>query len=926
MPFFCFRKGNIMGLLSIFVRKKSVNSKYNDLKKEINLFLSEDHYISKKEFKRYLLSLPTYNELISQETGVVNNKERDDVKKYISKIENTFLDIRNNDYVARHLSEDKETLDNLLLSVDKHLVLDEEQRKVILHDEDYTLVIAGAGTGKTTTIAGKVKYLVDVCKVEPRKILIITFTNKAVHELKERINKKLLIDCPISTFHSCGYAILRKEQPEKLNIVQDSLLNESINCYLNKEVLSNPEILNKLIIFFSYFLDFDYNPKDYEDLKKTLINRNLTTMKATIDKSKQIEEMIKNKEKIRSTINSERVKSLEEVQIANFLYRNNIKYEYERPYEFRIKNSRKEYTPDFTIILKDKVIYLEHFGISEDGKNDSYTAEMLRRYISSIKDKINIHKKHNSKLIYTFSTYRDGRSLLDHLKDELIKAGVSLNPVADDTLYEVLVKNKDNNYFQKFTRLVTSFIGLFKENGYSEKDFKVLQSKTSNERNKVFLDIVERIYLFYQANLKRTNSIDFQDMINESKNLLENSKNIKDSIDFDYIFVDEYQDISMQRFNFTKALCDLTNAKIVAVGDDWQSIYRFSGARIELLTQFQETTGYAKILRINKTYRNSQQLIDIAGKFIHKNKWQSRKQLVSDKKISMPVAIFTYDYEKKTSRGVSNLLEQKAKCIDRILKVIIDRQSNPDASILLIGRYNFDIYKLGDTSYFTFDRVKKSLISLNYPNLNLHSLTSHSSKGLGFDDVVIINGNGGKYGFPSKIQDDPVMELVCPSDRSYNDAEERRLFYVALTRTKNRVYIVCSKDNPSEFVVELFEDNKNEKDSIYINEPISKGKKPNLLYNACPNCGFPLYLIKNKYYGQKLWTCSNDPEICDFITNDLKGGKTRIRKCPDCENGYLIIKSNKSKSSYFLGCTNYKENHKGCDHVEKLDNDVCDDI
>ena len=116
----------------------------------------------------------------------------------------------NEQYIQKHLISDKTYLDNILKEIDPKILLDEEQRRVVLSDEDYMLVVAGAGTGKTTTVAAKVRYLVEQKNVDPKQILVISFTNKAVNELKERINEGLLIPCPITTFHSAGYAILRK--------------------------------------------------------------------------------------------------------------------------------------------------------------------------------------------------------------------------------------------------------------------------------------------------------------------------------------------------------------------------------------------------------------------------------------------------------------------------------------------------------------------------------------------------------------------------------------------------------------------------------------------------------------------------------------------------------------------------------------------
>ena len=454
----------------------------------------------------------------------------------------------------------------------------------------------------------------------------------------------------------------------------------------------------------------------------------------------------------------------------------------------------------------------------------------------------------------------------------------------------------------------------FKTKDYHAADFKSLRNQTNNVRTKMFLDICEKAYLEYERILKEDNCVDFEDMINESSRLLREVKELKQKLDFDYIIVDEYQDISRQRFNLTKELSLLTDAKIVAVGDDWQSIYAFAGSEIQLFTKFKEEMGYADILQITHTYRNSQELIDIAGKFVQENQSQIRKSLISPKSIKKPVVIFAYsdDYTKNETKGKKGVLELKAKLLEQTLDKVI-HTSSKNSSILLIGRYGFDGSNLGRTNYFDYDENLKKVISKKYPDINLTFLTAHSSKGLTYDNVIIINAENSVYGFPSQIEDDPVLNLVVSIDRSYEFAEERRLFYVALTRTRNRVFILSPLIRPSKFVLELMK-----YDNVVVHGKINPVYEEIIKHDKkCPICGYPMQLRKNKTYGLTLYMCTNDPEICDFMSNDLHGGPNSIRICPDCQGGFLIIKKRKKEDNYFLGCTNYNDG-KGCSHAEAL--------
>lgn len=234
-------------------------------------------------------------------------------------------------------------------------------------------------------------------------------------------------------------------------------------------------------------------------------------------------------------------------------------------------------------------------------------------------------------MIYTFSVYNDGKPLTEHLQEALEAKGFELKPRSNKEVMELLVAGEENRYVRKLINLICRFISNFKVNGYNAEEFNRMYHSTQNVRSRLFLEICHDCYLEYDRWLKENKAVDFEDMINESARLLREVKEMKQKLSFKYIIVDEYQDISRQRFDLTKALSEVTDAKIIAVGDDWQSIYAFSGSDITLFTKFSEKMGYAKMLKIVKTYRNSQEVIDIAGNFIQKNSEQIRKRLLSPK-------------------------------------------------------------------------------------------------------------------------------------------------------------------------------------------------------------------------------------------------------------------------------------------------------
>jgi DNA helicase-4 len=407
--------------------------------------------------------------------------------------------------------------------------------------------------------------------------------------------------------------------------------------------------------------------------------------------------------------------------------------------------------------------------------------------------------------------------------------------------------------------------------------------------------------MYYQSRLAAQNRIDFEDMINDAHFYLSEIEQQKIELPYKYIIIDEFQDIARQRFNFTKRLSEITKAKVVAVGDDWQSIFAFSGSEIGLFTRFLELMGSGTEMKITHTYRNSQELIDIAGGFVQKNTSQIKKRLISPNRLPEPVLLAEYDDSSKPNIAM-------AEAAEKTIGLILDDYGE-NTTILLIGRYNFDKFNICRTGKFSDlpgDRIKCE----KYPDANLTFMTVHSAKGLGFDNVILLNMSEGKFGFPCQLEDDPIMKLVRFEDNTIPFAEERRLFYVALTRTKNHVFILVPQYKPSRFLIELIND-FNIKHSDNINM-----ETVDLFRLRCPVCGYPLKYEFNKNYGLNLYLCTNEPEVCDFMTNH-KSHLHDIYKCDKCKDGFMVVRSKDNEP--FYGCTGYDiETKSGCRNMRPI--------
>lgn len=868
----------------------------------VKLF-SAEHYISHREkealhstYNSYYVSLT--NKLIFQ--YVCNNAtlfriDVDGLKLFIRRMNTLDENIvsHNEEYVERILEREKDYFDTILADIDPNIRLDDEQRRAVIIDDDYCLLVAGAGAGKTTTMAAKVKYLVEKKHVNPEEVIVISYTNKAIGELKERINKGLNIPAKICTFHAFAFDIVKRfsVEPPEINFSSFKIVFDM----LEKAIFNNKRLMRNLVLFLGYYFDltedvFKFDSLDQYHLYKAA--QDYETLKSGL--GEYVKKVQQQRSKSVKTITGEYMRSVQEVQIANFLYLNGLDYEYERVYPFGSPSRSKKYTPDFYISQGEHTVWLEHYALTESGCSNVFTPAQRARYIKAIRDKRALHASRKTTLIETWSLYNDRRPLMEHLRECLEKEGFVMKPRNLDEVYKKIVETSKDKYIFKLIIFMINFIEQYKTTGYGAGGFEVLRKKTDNPRTLLFLDIAQEVYNYYQSVLKQNNQIDFADMINDAHFYLKEIERQHIELPYKYIIIDEFQDIARQRFNLTKRLSDITKAKVVAVGDDWQSIYAFSGSDITLFTRFLELMGAGTELKITHTYRNSQELIDIAGGFVQKNTTQIRKQLISPKHLENPVIIETFDDSVKPMKALAIKVEE-------VIGEIIN-EFGEKSSILLIGRYNYDMYKLYNTGLFK-EAQSNRVVSKRYPNADITFMTAHSSKGLGYDNVILINMFEGKFGFPCQIEDDPILKLVMHDDRSMPFAEERRLFYVALTRTKNRVYIATPKNRPSRFLVELIKDYKLPHDEEINMQVVD-------LFNLrCPKCGFPLKYEFNKNYGLNLWICTNEAEVCDFMTND-KVHKHDIFKCPKCKDGYMIVKMSPKNGNVFYGCTNYHSEDK----------------
>lgn len=771
---------------------------------QLNNKLSEDKYFGLKEYNLFIEKLYKNN---------IDIIIKDNELKEVFNNSNNLLESHNQKYINRALIREKEYFDNLFKGIDDNILLDEEQRRAILCDEDSSLIIAGAGAGKTTTMAAKVKYLIDRKKVEPNKIVVISYTNKATDELEDRIKYDFDLPVDIMTFHSLGIKIVRKiikDKPIKplvgkeqkkiiLNYFKEVLFKDKdlmmryINTFnkyseLNKRLFSKGFIDNCM-----KFDSFDEYFKDYKKRKQELNKDNLP-------------EIIKNYEiaflkfEKPQTLKGEQTKSIGEARIANYLFKRGIDYKYEEPYPERIDQERC-YLPDFTININGKEIYIEYYGLSNNKeKNDTFSLKDRKKYEYIRDKKREFHK--NNKNDYIELDYKNENNVnyIQVLNNKLLKRNIKFNKTSYEDLYEAILDTNEEAEIYQFVDFILEVIESIKSsmdrNRINDKIYEYINSlgNTPEEKREMIeeYNLIIKVYNYYQTKILTKNQIDFSDMIYYANKYLVTLKSNNTILDYDYIIIDEYQDISINRYNLARNLSLSSNAKIVSVGDDWQTIFSFAGSRIDLFYNYENLYPGAKNLVINNTYRNSQELINLAGYFITKNPYQIKKNLKSKKTRNAPIKIVPYE---------NNEFEILGKLIEKIYN------DNPNDKILILSRKNRVLTSLKHNELFE-DGLNERIIYKKCPNAYIEAMSIHKSKGLGADQVIILNVTN--KDFPDRDRKNFWLKNLFDDHdfvENYPDAEERRIFYVALTRTKKDVYLMTPKEKSKEspFINELIE-------------------------------------------------------------------------------------------------------------------------
>jgi DNA helicase-4 len=665
--------------------------------------------------------------------------------------------------------------------------LTDEQIDAVVRFDTRTLVVAAAGSGKTSTMVAKAAYAIARQIVRPDEILMLAFNDQAAKELGDRVRSRLTGPAPkTSTFHAFGLWVIGQAlgcKPDVVDLRDDGL--GRLSRLIDELRDEDPGFRRDWDVFRLVFgRPLDEGDGPHDDLDGA--------------PSGAFE-----------TLNGELVRSQGEQLIANWLWLNGVAYEYERPYEHDVADAgHSQYRPDF--FYPDLAVYHEHWATGPDGRPPA----SFVGYEQSMRWRRDTHSQHGTTLIETsWGDLVDG-SLLDRLRDELTRLGATL---VEDPYRPIAGRPPIED--EELLQLARNFMVHAKSNRID-----LTPPSRAGLRERLFLRLASRIMTAWDAGLRRDGLVDFEDMLNQATDLIQAGAWCSP---YRLIMVDEMQDTSLARARLIKALIDQqADTFLFAVGDDWQSINRFAGSDLSVMSHFTDWFGPADTCYLTRTFRSPQSLCDATSAFVIKNPAQIRKRVISDRPGPQPpVAVATVPGP-RYGRLVAEHLEG------------LDAAANAPKSVLLLGRYNAD-----EAEVAGLDRRP-------WAHLSVRFRTVHKAKGAEADHVVVVNVCHGA--FPSTVRDDPLLSFAMPSAESFPDAEERRLFYVALTRARESVLLVTREKRESGFITELARDGWVTLSRPGVSEPAGE---------RCPECRVGTVVRKHRRAdGHPFLACSRYPQ------------------------------------------------------------------
>ena len=818
-----------------------------------------------KTFPPYENGGSTENPIADQSTDIfISRIAKSRLDRCEASLQNEFAE-----HNAIFLKAQKEKLAVFFDTIERNPLTDEQMDSCICMD-DAVQIVAAAGSGKTSTIVARIGYALKEGLARPEQILVLAFNRSVKEELEARIKERLggignAQRVNVKTFNAFGLEVIGKSTGRKPRLADWVVQGRDVKAI--SEIVEDlqqrdPQFCLDWGLFRTIF------GRDIGDWESTNQPRSDTGGKGSIQ-----------------TADGKYVKSKEERMICDFLYYHGVAYEYEIPYEHdTVSEEHSQYHPDF--YYPNIGLYHEHFALDANG---NAPAHFTGDYVAGVHWKRALHAEKGTHFFETTSHEIRNNDALNQLKLELEQRGEVLDfDMNRPALGQEPIPTK------QLASTIRAFQQHVKSNGLSHSDLHKVIAKVERghrERLTRFVKLYERIADEWQRRLSAEKSVDFDDMLLMA---IEHIESGKFQSPYTMILVDEFQDVSQSKSRLLKALKENAgpSSNLCVVGDDWQGINRFAGADISVMTDFLQAFQNSTQLILSKSFRCPQLLCDASSEFIQKNPKQIKKRVETTNTYERPLLhVFA---AKTTEATMERLGKHLQKLYSSAKAGDLEMSSDTKVSVMLLGRYHKDM----PPSFNAWKRVFGD-------KLNLTFSTVHASKGLEADYVMLLNVTEGLMGFPSQIVDDPVLQLAMPEPDNYLLAEERRLFYVALTRARRQTRIYSLRDKPSRFIIELAKDDHLE---------ITTGKG-NL--KICPKCEKGTLSQKVGKYGP-FEACSAHP-ACDYtkgvlslVKNDkssdrpvrLKNPISENATCPTCNRGTMVARNGQNNEP-FLGCSSF---------------------
>lgn len=660
--------------------------------------------------------------------------------------------------------------------------LNPKQHQAVIDENKRILVLAGAGSGKTKTLLQKIIYLIEEKGVSPSNILAITFTKNAANEMIDRLimsaddsqtYEQLLFDkkktwqeknneryywqkkykwiagLTVKTFHSFCYKTLRdygvNEFDNKFRIIGDDKRNEDDEMSKTLAPETVFEVVHKLLI--QACDSNDYLLK----LKRYILDYNVDKIHIDDDWNAVVKDG-----KFFTTLDGTKVRSKSEQFIADWLYRHSIPYEYEP----RLNVKDFYFRPDFYI--PDANMYLEH--VSEKSH--------------PVEDKEQQFEKGGMLYYKTFDYITKDSALFNHTLDCVVRNRLPANYQKKASLSFMEEFNGYHDHVRDFVRTIIRITDMIKVENTDADAILEKALRDPHERIRIFYELAIPVFKAYVAYTIDRSYLDFNDLISRAASLLRNHDDIANKFRnrYQYILVDEFQDVNNLQVDLVKLL--LTNqTQLFCVGDDWQSIYGFRGSNVDYIIAFEKYFAQSKVLKLDQNYRSTQHIVNASNEVIKHNRYKVEKDIHASKISEHKIVVYSGNSEKENVKF----------CVDKV-KQLTEDGLQPD-DILFLYRRN---------SMFT-----NYAYAFKNQNTRVTGKTIHAAKGLEAKAVFVLGLTEGHGGFPDIWLEDRIFQIIKTANHDLLLEEERRLFYVAMTRAKDKLFLITEKGNESSFLKEI---------------------------------------------------------------------------------------------------------------------------